>query len=187
MHRNNITAEVLYSTRTLVANVSKLLALHVFHIRPAARIPLGHDGSLWPRCLLRYVLFAFCPMVLPHQLDGKRPTPCALVKTKNHSLLRHRGFNIENVTYDVMTQNGCSQMGWIATITWFITQAFTLDIGIVCGHQMAAWQVERTVGRNLGCVPRVILDWNDHRNVAIVCTVRYSRYGQPINDCPRPR
>ena len=24
-------------------------------------------------------------------------------------------------------------------------------------------------------------------NVEFVCTVRYSRYGQPINDCPRPR
>ena len=57
-NKNNITAVVLYSTRTLVANVSQLLALHVFHIRPAARIPLGHDGSLWPLCLLRYVLFA---------------------------------------------------------------------------------------------------------------------------------
>ena len=50
MHHNNITAEVLYSTRTLVVNVSQLLALKVFHIRPAARIPLGHDGSLWPLC-----------------------------------------------------------------------------------------------------------------------------------------
>ena len=52
----NITAEVLHST--LVVNVSQLLALHVFHIRPAARIlariPLGHDGSLWLLCLLRY-------------------------------------------------------------------------------------------------------------------------------------
>ena len=58
-----ITAEVLYSMRTRVVNVSQLLALHVFHIRTAARIPLGHDGSLWPVCLLRmfhYVLFAFC-------------------------------------------------------------------------------------------------------------------------------
>ena len=63
MHHNNITAEVLYSKRTLVVNVSQLLLLHVFHIRPAARdarIPLGHDSSLWPLCLLRYVLFAFC-------------------------------------------------------------------------------------------------------------------------------
>ena len=59
MH-HNIIAEVLYSRRTLVVNVSQLLVLKVFHIRPAARIPLGHDGSLWPLCLLRCVLFAFC-------------------------------------------------------------------------------------------------------------------------------
>ena len=59
MHHNNITADVWYSRRTFVINVSQLLALKVFHIRPAARIPLGHDGSLWPLCLLRYVLFAF--------------------------------------------------------------------------------------------------------------------------------
>ena len=39
MHNNNITAEVLYSTRTLVVNVSKLLPLKVFHFRPAARMP----------------------------------------------------------------------------------------------------------------------------------------------------
>ena len=39
---------------------SQLLVLNVFHIRPATRIPLGHNGSLWPLCLLRYVLFAFC-------------------------------------------------------------------------------------------------------------------------------
>ena len=62
MHHNNITADVLYSTQTFVVNVSQRLALYVFHIRPAARIPFGHDhdGSLWPLCLLRYVLFAFC-------------------------------------------------------------------------------------------------------------------------------
>ena len=54
------TAEVVYSMGTLVVNVSQLLALPVFHIRLAARIPLDHDGSLWPLCLLRYVLFAFC-------------------------------------------------------------------------------------------------------------------------------
>ena len=59
MHHNNITADVWYSRRTFVINVSQLLALKVFHIRPAARIPLGHDGSLWPLCLLIYVLFAF--------------------------------------------------------------------------------------------------------------------------------
>ena len=53
MHHNNITADVWYSRRTFVINVSQLLALKVFHISPAARIPLGHDGSLWPLCLLR--------------------------------------------------------------------------------------------------------------------------------------
>ena len=56
MHHDYITAEVLYSTRTLVVNVSHLLALQVFHIRPAARISLVHDGSLWPLCLFRFAL-----------------------------------------------------------------------------------------------------------------------------------
>ena len=51
---------LLYSMGTLAVDVSQLVALHVFHIRPAARIPLGHDGSLWPLCLLQYVLFALC-------------------------------------------------------------------------------------------------------------------------------
>ena len=55
MHNNNITADVWYSRRTFVINVSQLLALKVFHIRPAARIPLGHDGSLWPLLVLSYV------------------------------------------------------------------------------------------------------------------------------------
>ena len=108
---NNITAEVLYSTRTLVVNVSQLLALHVGFI----------SGQL-PRWLFVATLFAsiraIC--VLPHQLDGKRSPRCALVKTKNRSLLRHRGGNI------------------------------------ACGHQMATWKFERTVGRNLGSAPRAI-------------------------------
>ena len=47
MH-HNIIAEVLYSRRTLVVNVNQLLVLKVFHIRLAARIPLGHDGSFSP-------------------------------------------------------------------------------------------------------------------------------------------
>ena len=41
---------VLYNTRTLVqyantCRLNQLLGLHEFHISPAARIPLGHDGS----------------------------------------------------------------------------------------------------------------------------------------------
>ena len=91
MNHNNITAEVLYSSRTLVVNVSQLLTLHVFHIRPvvyrldvihillrpAARIPLGHDGPFVAILLATRAIW-----VLPHQLDSKRSTRCALVKTK---------------------------------------------------------------------------------------------------------
>ena len=36
MHHNNIIAEVLYITRTIIVNVIQLLALHVFHSRTAA-------------------------------------------------------------------------------------------------------------------------------------------------------
>ena len=32
------------------------LALHVFLIRPAIRIQLGHDGSLWPLTLFVSIL-----------------------------------------------------------------------------------------------------------------------------------
>ena len=100
MHNNNITANVLYSRRTLVVNVSQLLALKVFHIRPAA-----HPNNARSRWLFVATLFAsiraIC--VLPHQLDGKRFTWGALVKTKNRSLLQHRGFNRIRSFYDVMS------------------------------------------------------------------------------------
>ena len=36
MYHNDITAEVLYSKRTHVVNVSQLLTLHVFYFRPTA-------------------------------------------------------------------------------------------------------------------------------------------------------
>ena len=92
----------IYSTRTHVFDVSQLLALHVFHIRPTARIPLGHDGSS--------VCFAFC--CISWQLDNKRSiesTRCTpwcrhpagaahqfTVQTKNLYLLRHCGFKTED-------------------------------------------------------------------------------------------
>ena len=87
MHHNNITAEVLYSTRTLVVNVSQLLALKVFHIRPAARMPLGHDGSLWPLC------FDSCYLRFAASARWQALYMMRIVKTKNRSLLQHRGFN----------------------------------------------------------------------------------------------
>ena len=40
----NITAEVLYSTRTLVVNVSQLLARHVFHI--TGQTPKFHSAMM---------------------------------------------------------------------------------------------------------------------------------------------
>ena len=63
MHRNNIIAEVLYTTRTLVANVSQLLALHVFHSRPpeyrwATTALCGHSVC-FDTCYLRFALW-FC-------------------------------------------------------------------------------------------------------------------------------
>ena len=73
MHHNNITAEVLYSTRILSCSQRKSTF-------GAPRI--SYQAGVWP-----------------HQLDGKRSTRCALVKTKNRSLLRHRGFNIEDATF----------------------------------------------------------------------------------------
>ena len=98
MHnKNNITAEILYSTRTPEANVSKLLALHV---QPCISHQAGRTAnSTRPRWPLVATLFAsiraIC--VLPHQLDSKRSTRCSLVKTKNRSLRRHRGFNTDDV------------------------------------------------------------------------------------------
>ena len=132
MHHNYITAEVLYSTRTLVVNVSQLLALKVFHFRPDARIPLGHDGPLFAS------IRAIC--VLPHQLDGKRSTWCALVKTKNRSLLQHRWFNIEYVTFTTWCRKTDVTKWSELPQSRGSSRRNLLSIwNIACGHQMAAW------------------------------------------------
>ena len=46
--------------------------------------------------------------------------------------------------------------------------------------------IERTVDRKLGCEPASLIEMTAE-NAAYVYTVRYTRYGQPINYCPRPR
>ena len=66
--------------RTLVVNVSRLLTLYVFHIRPAATIPSA-----------TMALF----------------THCALVKTMNCSLLRCRKTNVTNGS-DLLQSHGSS-------------------------------------------------------------------------------
>ena len=89
---------VLYSTWTHVFDVSQLLALHIFHIRP----PEFHSAN---EC--SSVCFACCR--ISWQLDNKRskvytmrPVQSAQhlhsLVTKNCSLLRHRGLKTEDVT-----------------------------------------------------------------------------------------
>ena len=85
MHHHNMTAELLYSTRTLVVNFWH--SMYFISGRP----PEFHSATM----ALGVTLFAsIC--VLPHQLYSKRSTRCALVKTKNRSLLRHRGFDTQS-------------------------------------------------------------------------------------------
>ena len=106
------------------------------------------------------------------RLDSKRSTRCALFKTKNRSLLRHRGFNIEYVTFttwcrktDVTKWSDSPQSRGSSCGS---SRRHLLSIwNIACGHQMPTWKFERTVARNLGCLPRAILGWNDHRKRGI--------------------
>ena len=48
--------------------------------------------------------------VLPHQLDSKHSTRCALVKTKNRSHLRHRGFNASHGTLPAAVESADEEM-----------------------------------------------------------------------------
>ena len=63
---------ILYSTRTLVFNISQLLAFHIilFHIR-------------------LYTMHSIQPVQHLH----------SLVQTRNRSFLRHRGLNTEDMTF----------------------------------------------------------------------------------------
>ena len=95
MHYNNNRAGIVqYSMRTQ-STLSQVLTLHIFHIRPPARP--NSTCPRWPPCLLRYELFAFCHTI---SIASARSTRCALVKTKNCSLLRHRRFNTGSDFYN---------------------------------------------------------------------------------------
>ena len=62
-----------------------------------------------------------------------------------------------------------------------------LILNIVCGHHTAARRILSVLSiASWGVSHRVSVEMTA-ANAAFVYTVRYSRYGQPINDCSRPR
>ena len=115
----------------------------ISYIRPAAQISVGHDGS--PLSASIHVISIFRTS---WQLDNKRSTlyriytmhsiqpveHLQLIKTKNRCLLRNRGLITEDLAFTTWCRktNGTNgRQRWLAEITWFITQAYTLDMKLL--------------------------------------------------------
>ena len=127
-------------------------------------------------------IHAIC--VLPHQLASRQQVytmhsiqPAqhlhSRVKTKNHSLLRHRGLKTEDLTFTTWCRetNVTNGVRWHDEITWFITQSFTLDVKYCLWSPDGSTEnIERTVDRKLGGAP-AILGWNDRqkRGICLHC------------------
>ena len=138
---------------------------------------VGHGG--FP-CLLRYHTchLRFAALVRQQTLYMMCFAQTAqhlysVVQTKNRSVLQHRGLNKQN--------------------TWLFrwcreTNAISLNDVTYCS--LVTRRQHRNLSElsvpSLGARQRFLVEMTTE-NVAFVCTVRYSRCWQPINDCPRPR
>ena len=115
--------------------------------------------------------------------------PCGSVAQMKEEKFWHCAHRLHNMLADgaVLPGGGATEQACAAMLQSGKSE-FSIQIDpydIACGHQM---EFHRTFGRNLGCARRERF-WVEMttEHVAFVFTVRYSRYEQPINDCPRPR